>query len=164
MVTIRTATLDDAEAINDIGNHFIHETPANFKADALTLEERKNWMAGFAATGRYRLLVASKNENLIGYASSYPFHERKAYETSVSAAIYLNPDDHSKGVGTLLYTELFKLLKTEDIHRVFAGISLPNPASRALHQKFGFREIGTFTEAGRKFGQYWDVMWLEKPL
>lgn len=164
MVTIRSATLDDAEAINNIGNHYIYETPTNFKTDALTLEERKCWIAGFAVTGRYRLLVASKNDNAIGYAGSSPFHERKAYETSVSTTIYLHPDNHSKGIGTLLYNELFNLLKTEDIHRVFAGITLPNPASRAIHHKFGFKEVGTFTEAGRKFGRYWDVMWLEKSL
>ncbi len=164
MVTIRTATLDDAQAINDIGNHYIHETPANFKTEALTVGERKNWIAGFAATGRSRLLVASTNDHVIGYAGSSPFHERKAFETSVSTAIYLHPDNHLKGVGTLLYTELFRQLKTEDIHRIFAGITLPNPASRALHKKFEFKEVGTFTEAGRKFGQYWDVMWLEKSI
>jgi phosphinothricin acetyltransferase len=66
--------------------------------------------------------------------------------------------------GTLLYRALFKLIAGEDIHRVVAGVTLPNPASMALHERFGFRHVGTFTENGRKFGKYWDVAWFERPL
>ena len=50
------------------------------------------------------------------------------------------------------------------MHRAFAGITLPNAASVALHERFGFTAVGTFTEQGRKFGRYWDVVWFEKPL
>ena len=164
MVTIRSATYDDAEALNEIGNHYIHETPANFKTDALTIEERKSWIATFADTGRYKLLVAIEECRVVGYAGSSPFHERAAYQTSVSTAIYLHPRSQSKGIGSALYSELFSLLQMEDIHRIFAGITLPNPASRAIHKKFGFREVGIFTEAGRKCDRYWDVLWLEKHL
>jgi phosphinothricin acetyltransferase len=52
----------------------------------------------------------------------------------------------------------------EDIHRIVAGYTMPNPASAALHRKFGFKPVGVFRENGRKFGQYWDVAWLERPL
>jgi phosphinothricin acetyltransferase len=67
-------------------------------------------------------------------------------------------------VGSALYGELFKILEGEDVHRAYAGITLPNPASVALHRRFGFREIGVFREVGRKLGCYWDVAWYEKPL
>jgi phosphinothricin acetyltransferase len=50
------------------------------------------------------------------------------------------------------------------VHRAYAGIALPNDASFALHRRFGFTEIGTYREVGRKFGRYWDVLWLERPL
>jgi phosphinothricin acetyltransferase len=33
-----------------------------------------------------------------------------------------------------------------------------------LHAQFGFRPVGRFTEQGYKFGRYWDVVWLERPL
>jgi phosphinothricin acetyltransferase len=55
-------------------------------------------------------------------------------------------------------------LEDEDVHRVVAGITLPNPASIALHRRFGFRDVGVFTENGRKLGRYWDVAWLEREL
>ena len=52
----------------------------------------------------------------------------------------------------------------EDIHRAYAGITMPNDASVALHTKFGFRQAGYFTEQGRKFERYWDVAWFEKEM
>jgi phosphinothricin acetyltransferase len=51
----------------------------------------------------------------------------------------------------------------EDIHTIVAGVSLPNPASIALHERFGFRPLGVFHVVGRKFDQYWDVAWFERP-
>jgi phosphinothricin acetyltransferase len=57
-----------------------------------------------------------------------------------------------------------KVLEGEDVHRAYAGIALPNPASIALHERFGFKRVAHFTEQGRKFGRYWDVAWYEKPL
>jgi phosphinothricin acetyltransferase len=53
---------------------------------------------------------------------------------------------------------------SEDVHRAYAGIALPNPASVPLHERFGFKRVGHFTEQGREFGHYWDVAWYEKPL
>ena len=52
----------------------------------------------------------------------------------------------------------------EDVHRIVAGVGQPNPASVALHQRFGFRQVGVFSSVGRKFGTYWDVAWFERPL
>ena len=63
-----------------------------------------------------------------------------------------------------MYRVLIDALKDEDIRRVLAGITLPNDASVALHRRFGFTEVGVFTECGRKFGKYWDVVWMERPL
>ena len=48
--------------------------------------------------------------------------------------------------------------------RSSTGIALPNEASARLHERFGFRHVGTYREVGRKFGRYWDVAWYEKPL
>jgi phosphinothricin acetyltransferase len=41
---------------------------------------------------------------------------------------------------------------------------MPNDASVAFHEHFGFARAGYFTEQGRKFGRYWDVAWYEKRL
>ena len=60
--------------------------------------------------------------------------------------------------------DIYEALAQEDVHRIYAGVTLPNEASLSFHKRFGFAEVGTFHEVGRKFGKYWDVAWLEKAM
>ena len=101
---------------------------------------------------------------MIGYACSSRFRPKPASETSVETSVYLAPEAIGHRAGSRLYEKLFKALEGEDVHRAYAGIALPNPASVRLHERFGFKRVGHFTEQGRKFGRYWDVAWYEKPL
>jgi phosphinothricin acetyltransferase len=121
-------------------------------------------MDRYADAGPHRLIVAADGDAIVGYATSGKFREKPAYLTSVETTVYVRPDHHGRGIGTRLYAALFTALAHEDLHRAFAGIVLPNPASEALHARFGFRPVGLFREVGRKFGRYWDVQWLERPL
>jgi phosphinothricin acetyltransferase len=63
-----------------------------------------------------------------------------------------------------LYERLFAALEGEDVHRAYAGVTLPNEASVRLHRRFGFEQVGVYREVGRKFGVYHDVAWFEKRL
>ncbi len=164
MVEIRSAQSNDVDGLNEIGNYYIRHTPANFKLEALNTRERLEWMKAFSETGRYQLLVGVEGGNVLGYACSTEFHERCAYQTSVATTIYLRPETRQKGLGSQLYEALFNRLKKEALNRAFAGITLPNEGSVAIHKKFGFTEVGTFSQAGQKYGEYWDVLWMEKAL
>jgi phosphinothricin acetyltransferase len=130
----------------------------------MSMETRREWFSHYGGSGRYRLFVATDGDQVIGYASSSKFRPKPGYLTSVETSIYLAPDSVGRGAGAKLYAELFKSLEDEDVHRAYAGIALPNPASVALHERFGFKRVAHFTEQGRKFGRYWDVDWYEKPL
>jgi phosphinothricin acetyltransferase len=163
-VKVRAAGEDDLEALNAIYNQYIAETHYTFDLEPYTMDMRREWFSHYARTGRYRLLVAVHDEQVIGYASSSRYRPRAAYGPSVETSVYLAPEAVGRGVGTRLYSELFKALEDEDVHRALAGIGLPNPASIALHERFGFKRVGVYTEQGRKFGRYWDVAWYEKPL
>ena len=110
------------------------------------------------------LLVAELDGGVAGFATSSVFRERAAYSRSVETSVYCDPSATGRGLGTALYTGLFALLATEELHRAYAGIALPNDASEALHRRFGFREVGTYTEVGHKLDQWWDVRWYERPL
>jgi phosphinothricin acetyltransferase len=161
---VRPATEDDLEAINDIYNHYVAETHITFDDEPMTMDARREWFSHYGATGRHRLLVAAEAETVIGYASSSRFRPKPGYLTSVETSIYLAPDATGKGAGRKLYDGLFKAIEGEDLHRAYAGIALPNPASVAFHEEFGFKRVALFSEQGRKFGRYWDVAWFEKPL
>jgi len=151
-------------ALNALYNHYVLNTPITFDIEAVTADDRRQWFSHFGATGRYRLLVAEYDDRLAGYACSKTLRDKRAYETSVETTVYVADGLAGRGIGTALYAALFDALADEDVHRAYAGITMPNDASVALHERFGFRRVAYYTEQGRKFGRYWDVAWYEKPL
>ena len=161
---IRPAVVADLPAITDIYNHYIVHTPVTFDIEPVTVEQRRTWFDKFANAGPYRLLVAVEADDVLGYAGTFRFREKAAYQTSVETTIYCRADATGRGIGARLYDALFDALKDEDVHRAYAGTTLPNDASLRLHRKCGFTEIGVYHEVGRKFDRYWDVMWWERPL
>jgi phosphinothricin acetyltransferase len=163
-IEVRAATADDLSAVNEIYNQYIREAHYTFDIEPWTMEARRQWFRHYGATGRHRLLVAVSVNRVIGYASSSRYRPKAAYDVTVETSIYLAPESVGRGAGSRLYQELFKILEGEDVHRANAGITLPNPASIALHERFGFKRVALFTEQGRKFDRYWDVAWFEKPL
>lgn len=150
--------------LTEIYNHFVLHTAASFEVEPWSVEARGTWFGHYSATGPHRLLVAEVGGRVDGFATSSVFRPRAAYSQSVETSVYCDPAATGRGVGTALYTELFAALDGEDLHRAYAGIALPNDASEALHRRFGFREVGTYTEVGRKFDRWWDVRWYERPL
>ncbi|MFC8430670.1 GNAT family N-acetyltransferase [Streptomyces sp. NPDC057253] len=169
-VQVRPGVEGDLVALTALYNHYVRETPITFDTAVLTPEERRPWLLSHPEDGPYRLMVAAdtdstgSSQRILGYATSSPFRAKAAYATSVEVTIYLAPDAGGRGIGTLLYKALFEALAGEDLHRAYAGIAQPNEASTRLHERFGFRYVGTYREVGRKFGRYWDVAWYEKDL
>ena len=160
---IRPARRIDVEAIDAMYGHYVRTTPYSFELTPPSPEARLRWFHEHGFTGRYRILVADAGD-VIGFASSSRYRPRGAYDPSVETSIYVAPALRGRGVGLRLYEALFEALAGEDVHRAYAGITMPNPASVALHERVGFTRAGYFTEQGRKFGRYWDVAWYEKRL
>jgi phosphinothricin acetyltransferase len=161
---MRYARPEDLASLTEIYNHYVKATPITFDIEPFTVEARRPWIEQFAEQGPHRLLVAEVSDRILGYACSQRFRVKAAYDTSVETSIYLAPDATGRGLGRRLYAALFEALRGEDLHRAYAGITLPNAASIALHRSAGFRRIGLYREVGRKFGRYWDVEWYEKEL
>jgi phosphinothricin acetyltransferase len=161
---LRPAEERDLEQLNDVYNHYVRTSPATFDLEEITTDARRHWFDQFHLEGRHRLFVAVEEDALLGYAYSGELRDRRAYETSIAVSAYCHPDATGKGIGTALYGALFDAISDEDLHRAYAGITVPNAASFALHERFGFKQVAYFTEQGRKFGRYWDVAWFEKEL
>ena len=163
--SIRNFRTEDVEALVHLYNRYIEETTITFDIEPYTVEHRReHWLSHYQPSGRHRLLVAECDNQVVGYASSSRFRTKAAYNTSVETSIYVDMSFHAKGIGTQLYTALFDVLGAEDVHRAYAGITMPNDVSVVMHKKFGFKQVGLFKEVGRKFGQYWDVAWFEKKI
>lgn len=164
-ISIEAAKTSHYEAIVSIYNHYIIDSVATFDCEVFDYQERQSWFEQFSETGFYRLFIALNEMNtVVGYACSTPFNERKAYQTSVNISYYCLPNEVGKGIGTKLLHRLMAALKETSVHKLYAGVTLPNPASIRLLEKTGFSVEGTFTQVGLKFNQYWDVQWLGKTL
>lgn len=161
---IRPAVLDDLRALTEILNHYVLHSHSTFDITPSTAEQRLPWFKDHSGGQRHQMLVADDADfGVVGFASSGRHRPKDAYDTTVETSVYCRVDFVGRGLGTLLYTSLFEALAGEDIHRFVAGIAQPNEGSNALHQRMGFRPIGTYSEVGRKFGKYWDVLWVERP-
>jgi len=153
---IRPATANDAGAIARIYNHYILNT-------AITFEEREVSAQQIAeridevASASLPWLVAEQTGRIVGYAYAAKWKARSAYRFSVESTVYLEPGNTGQGLGSKLYEALFALLKERGMHVVIGVIALPNPASIALHEKFGLKKVAHFREVGFKFNQWLDV-------
>jgi phosphinothricin acetyltransferase len=162
-VIIRRAELGDVPALLDIYNHYIVNTPTSFDIEPRTLAQRQLWFEQFKPSGPHQCFTAVRGKAPVGFACSYRFKAKAAYDTSVSTSIYIAHTETGRGLGRRLYETLFAALAGGP-HRAYAGITLPNEASVGIHRAFGFKLIGTQHEVGRKFGKFWDVALYEKAL
>lgn len=164
MIFVAAAEVEDLPAIVAIDNHTVQTSHASFHTQITMPAQRQEWFAGFGVQGPHRLLVAREAGETIGYCSSSRYRDLAAFDETIEVGININPAHHGRGIGTLLYTELFARLADERVHVALAGIALPNPASIALHRKFGFTEVGVFHEYAKKNGTYLSSMWLQRQI
>jgi phosphinothricin acetyltransferase len=153
---IRPVTSQDAAALAAIYNYYVENTTITFE-EAPIAPEIMNERVDEVTAAHLPWLVAEEGGKIVGYACASKWKGRSAYRFSVEISVYLTPETVSKGWGTKLYTELFASLREGSIHTVIGGIALPNPASVALHEKFGMRKVAHFLEVGFKFKHWVDV-------
>jgi phosphinothricin acetyltransferase len=163
-ISIRPATRGDLTRLTEIYNYYVINTPITFDIEPKTVESRIPWFEQFGSTGKCRLCVAEENGLVLGYAGTARFWPKPEYKNTVETMIYCCPGSTGKGIGSRLYTALFESIAGEEVERLIAGYTLPNPASAALHKRFGFKLINTFKDFGYKFNRYWDVAWTARPL
>jgi phosphinothricin acetyltransferase len=163
-IEIVQATVDDLAQIVEIDNYAAANSIASLATRPVSVAERRDWFTQFSRSGPYRMLVARLGEVVLGYACSQRYRAHEAFRETVEVSIALQVTHRGKGLGTVLYRELFSSLAGEPVHVALAGIALPNDASVALHRKFGFVDVGTFREYAVKNGEYISSLWMERLL
>jgi phosphinothricin acetyltransferase len=161
-VVIRAAERRDAEGIRTIYNHYVNESTALFDMVARTLDEQVQWIDDHS--GVHPALVAEVDGRIVGFGSLSSFRPRPAYSTTVEDSVYLLDGQQGRGIGRRLLEELLRLAEAHGFHSVIARITGKNDASIALHSACGFETVGTEREVGRKFGQWLDVVEMQRML
>ncbi len=160
-VMIREASGADADAIRGIYAPIVEGTCTSFDLLPPSVEE----MAGRIETTmlRYPWLVCEE-DGVVGYAYGTRFRGRAAYDWVCEVSVYVSSETRGRGIGCGLYTSLLGCLDVLGYHMAYAGITLPNNASVALHESMGFDAVGVFSHAGFKHGRWCDVGWWERVL
>jgi phosphinothricin acetyltransferase len=155
-VRVRAAAPDDAAAIAAIYAPYVTASVISFETEAPDATEIARRMK--EAEGIYPWLVACGEDDMVlGYAYAAAFRTRRAYRFAVETTVYVSGESHRRGVGRTLYAALLPVLEAQGYAQAIAGITLPNPASVALHERFGFRKVGVYEEVGFKQGGWHSV-------
>lgn len=159
---IRLADGDDARSVQEIYAPVVRDTAISFELEVPGVPEMRQRIS--ATLEDLPWLVCESEERILGYAYAGPHRTRAAYQWSVEVSVYVHADARKMGVGRALYRSLFDLLIVQGFRNVFAGITLPNPASVSLHESLGFKPIGVYRDVGYKLGSWHDVGWWQLPL
>jgi L-amino acid N-acyltransferase YncA len=160
MLLMRDVCPSDAAAICAIYNHYVTSTIITFEEVAVS--ERDMAARISEVTSSYPWIVCVENDAVVGYAYAARWKARSAYRHTVEVTVYVAAGATGRGLGTQLMAALLSRLRQHgDIHAAIGGVSLPNPASIALQEKFGFKPVGRFHETGRKFDNWIDVGYWE---
>lgn len=154
---VEAAAAADLPAVVAILNHYVRTDHCTFDTEPWSVEDKRGWFDSMDPAGPHRLLVARRRDTLLGYAHSGAYRPKKGYATTVETTVYVHPEAISRGVGKALLSALIAGVANCDVRRAIAIIAQPNDASNRLHEKLGYRAVGTLTDAGRKFGSYWDT-------
>ncbi|MBL8293951.1 MAG: N-acetyltransferase [Bryobacterales bacterium] len=146
----------DADAITSIYNHYVTQTIVTFEEDPVTPAEIVRRIED-VQSGSLPWLVAERRGAIVGYAYATKWRPRRAYRFSTEVTVYSAPGMGGQGIGSRLYEYLLPALRECGIHAAMGGIALPNDASIGLHEKFGFRKVAHFEQAGFKFNRWIDV-------
>jgi L-amino acid N-acyltransferase YncA len=161
-LSVRPAVAADARACADIYEPYVTGTSTSFEVEPPTPQQFTERILD--AQAAHEWLVAERDGFVIGYAYAHRFAERAAYRWSCETSIYLASEAHRRGVGRALYEKLLERLATLGYRRAFAGITLPNEASVALHRACGFQDAGRYERVGWKHGAWHDVAWMQRDL
>lgn len=167
-ITIRNVEVADAPRLLEIYAPYVTETAISFEYEVPSLEEFEGRIRNISSS--YPYIVAEINGKIVGYAYAGVFKARKAYDHCVETTIYVDSNMRGCGVGRALYTVLEDELGKRGKKNLNACIGwtprdddkhLTNQ-SEAFHQRMGYEKVAHFHRCGYKFGEWYDMIWMEK--
>ncbi len=163
--TVRDATLADLPSVREIYNHYVMNSTVTFDEKPMTNAEMRKKYEKVTGTKMPFIVAENPAGQILGYANVYPWKEKAAYRYTVENSIYLGPAATGRGLGTALLSELIERSRAAGLKEIIAVIADRGAeASIAIHQKFGFVEIGHMGKVGYKFDRWLGTVLMQKSL
>ncbi|GAC1326458.1 MAG: arsinothricin resistance N-acetyltransferase ArsN1 [Chloroflexota bacterium] len=158
----RAAVHGDAAAIARIYNQGIEDRIATFETAPRSTEDIEHLLAQHR--GRYPAVVVERQGRVIGWASAGEYRSRPCYASIVEHSVYIDREHRGSGVGRLALEALAVAAEQLGYTKLVSRIFVENVASRALHRRVGFREVGVYEKHGKLDGVWHDCVIVEKLL
>ena len=164
---IRDVKETDAKAIQAIYAPYVEQTAVTFEYNVPSEEEFRRRIE--TVMQKYPWIVAETDRRIVGYAYASAFKPRDAYQWAVETSIYVDSGMKHCGIGRQLHEALEQRLKAQGILNMNACISFIEPEDEYLtqdsirfHEQLGYRRVAHFHQCGKKFGRWYDMIWMEK--
>jgi L-amino acid N-acyltransferase YncA len=162
MTTIRTSRDEDLAAITAIYAHHVLHGTGTFETEPPSLADMTARRADVLSKN-LPYLVAEKDGEILGFAYCNWFKPRPAYRYSAEDSIYLANDARGKGLGKQLLEALVQAAEAAGVRKLIAVIGdSANIGSVGVHRAQGFSHVGILKDCGWKFGQWRDVVLMDK--
>jgi L-amino acid N-acyltransferase YncA len=161
-IAIRRPTAADVERIRIIYNEGIEDRIATLDLEPKSAAEITAWWNEHA--GRYEVVVAERDGEVVGWAALNPYSHRCAYDAVADLSVYVARAARGTGVGGALLRDIEHRARERAFHKIVLFTFPFNKSGQALYRKHGYREVGTFKEQGMIAGEFVDVMAMEKLL
>lgn len=161
-IIIRQAEESDIKSILEIYNQGIEDRVATLEESQKDYLYMQEWFANHQ--GRFKVVVADHDGNVVGWASLNPYSNRCAYNGVADLSVYIAREYRGKGLGKELLSEIELVAVANDFHKIVLFTFPFNQLGQGLYRKMGYREVGVFKNQGKLDGNFIDVMAMEKLL
>lgn len=146
-----------ADAILDIFNDAILNSTALYDYAPRTSQNMVKWFDAKHAGDFPVIGIEDTGGTLLAFGSYGTFRAWPAYKYTVEHSVYVHQDHRGKGLGRVVMQALIEAARQSDMHAMIGGIDATNSGSIALHERLGFKHVGTLPQVGFKFGRWLDL-------
>lgn len=146
-----------ATAILDILNDAIVHSSALYDYKPRQMQNMVSWFEAKRAGNFPVIGIEDAQGSLLAFGSYGTFRAFPAYKYTVEHSVYVHKDQRGQGLGPLIMQAVIEAAKTQQVHAMVGAIDASNAASIALHERLGFKHVGTLPQVGFKFGRWLDL-------
>jgi phosphinothricin acetyltransferase len=158
--TLERLTVDHRKSVIDIYNHFVRNSFAAYMESPVGYDFFDRVMA--MADGYPALAAKTESDDVVGFAFLHPFRPIPAFRRTAEITYFIIPEHTNKGLGSAILDRFIEEALNLGIDSLLANISSRNAQSLEFHRARGFVECGRFVEVGEKFGERFDMVWMQK--
>lgn len=150
------------QPVIEVFNFFIRTTHAAFPGQEMGYDLFDRFLE--MSQGYPRVAIKGVTGEVVGFAFLRPFHFADSFKRTAEIIYFIMPEHTRKGLGTAILELFTRKCREIGIDTILASVSSRNGGSLGFHRKNGFQECGRFIKVGRKWGEDFDVVWLQKHL